>query len=181
MFTTDYADPFLFTNIFTMPKNNKFDDCKLKIKSWLQKHKFEVQEVDEISSAWLMVAQSQAGVLAVSIRLDEPENVALAMNSPLARYQNLANSLPSAERKELLLDLKIHLIPLNVSFIFEEEGFSNVLIFRDIYIEELSRSLFWQTVENMSKAHALIRYLLDKKFLNEIKQPFTPPATNVNQ
>lgn len=119
-----------------------------------------------------MTPEKDAG-FAVSMDSGEPDVVGFGVTIPLDEWQSLLNNLPSKERKEFLYDLRLRLIHFKgVGFSIPLDSLPSITFTYHIYLEELTRTTFWDAVNLIFNSISVTLWMFEKKFNLEGNKPF---------
>jgi hypothetical protein len=82
-------------------------------------------------------------------------------------YETEIHNLSPVEHKELFLKIHLRLVHFDVKFQLKED-FSSINLSVELFVEDISRRTFWESVRRISRSLHCVNWSLDEKF----KEPF---------
>lgn len=157
------------TNIKTfecMPKMDEFERVRVKVRGWLTSNSYAIRDLSENGNAWTMVGgNDDAYGVAISMKRGSPDLVSFGTTLMLRDYESDLGAMNGTNRKRLLYDVRIHLSGFpNIGFEVPD-SFEFVNVASGVFVPELTKSLFWETMLKVDVALKSAIWMIDRELL----------------
>ncbi|HEY6803473.1 MAG TPA: DUF2299 family protein [Pyrinomonadaceae bacterium] len=140
-----------------------YEKFRSQIKNWVIEERCQFTPTKGKDWAWAYtVTKEDHTPFTVFQYNGRPESLFISAIADLSDYQQLFNGLTEREQREFVLSLRIALTHLDVEFDVAE-NLSQINMLRQMFLEDMTRTVFWDKVFSMNKAMLTVAWKVETR------------------
>lgn len=144
-------------------EGSNYEETRRLIKEWILEQKCKFTPIKDNITVWhLAVEYGTEFAFGVNQERQRPETVFQSVSIDFEEYRQRIDRMTAAERHDLVFALRFMLLGMDVQFNISGDNLEMITLSQQLFVADLTRTLFWSKVFALQKAVLGIFWTLER-------------------